>query len=107
MPAPPSSRLVQAGLVAWAAGRLEGQTMFRHKVPVPANRIIWRISAAQPAGVYVQTADPKRPRGPAAEHYGRGWQASTLELLDGIKVSEAPLDTLPGELIDEFVKPRR
>ena len=36
-----------------------------------------------------------------------GWLASSLELLGGVRVSEAPMDTLPGELIDEFYRLKR
>jgi hypothetical protein len=32
------------------------------------------------------------------------WLASSQELQDGVQVSEQPMDTLPGELLDEFFK---
>lgn len=32
------------------------------------------------------------------------WSASSQELQDGVQVSEQPMDTLPGELLDEFFR---
>ena len=59
--------------------------------------IVWRMSSAAPAGEYLDPTDHARePAEPG------GVSESSLELLDGVRVSEAPMDTLPGELIDEF-----
>lgn len=35
---------------------------------------------------------------------GNGWLASSIELKRGLDVSEQPMDTLPGELVDEFFR---
>lgn len=35
-----------------------------------------------------------------------GWLASSFDLMRGLRVSEAPLDTLPGELQDAFAPKR-
>ena len=39
-----------------------------------------------------------------SEDASRVWSASSLELRHGVQVSEQPMDTLPGELLDEFFK---
>ncbi len=75
-------------------------------------KLVWRISANAPMGEYV---DPKQlaaaPPQPApktkVDPRENGWLASSLELLGGVRVSEAPLDTLPGELIEEFMNSKR
>ena len=73
-------------------------------------KLVWRITAQAPHGEYVDPAQaaaasaaPKATVDPREN----GWLASSLELLGGVRVSEAPMDTLPGELIDEFMNPRR
>jgi hypothetical protein len=73
-------------------------------------KLVWRITANAPQGEYV---DPKHPVAAptmaksAVDPRENGWLASSLELLGGVRVSEAPMDTLPGELIDEFMNPKR
>jgi len=79
----------------------------RRKSQEEVRRIVWRMSAIHPEGVYIDLAEP--PPEPdelieSAEVTDRGWQASSRELREGLRVSEAPMDTLPGELIDEFMK---
>lgn len=39
-----------------------------------------------------------------ADDASRAWSASSQELRQGVQVSEQPMDTLPGELLDEFFK---
>ncbi len=81
--------------------------MSRRKSQKAVKKIVWRISANHPTGVYVDLADsPNESSKPpeSVEIRDRGWQASSLELREGLGVSEAPMDTLPGELIDEFMK---
>jgi hypothetical protein len=75
-------------------------------------KLVWRITANAPHGEYV---DPKQAAAAASTPVEKatvdprenGWLASSLELLGGVRVSEAPMDTLPGELIDEFMNSRR
>lgn len=80
----------------------------KHK-PVPVKKIIWRMSGNSPLGEYVTGAgeltsgDSTLP-GAAAPASQSSWRLSSVELLDGLQVSEQPLDTLPGELLDEFFK---
>lgn len=35
--------------------------------------------------------------------HDRWWQMSSFDLLRGLEVSEAPMDTLPGDLVDDFL----
>jgi hypothetical protein len=71
-------------------------------------KLVWRVTANAPMGEYVDpkqaiSSSPKESVDPREN----GWLASSLELLGGVRVSEAPMDTLPGELIDEFMKLKR
>ncbi len=80
----------------------------KHK-PAPVKKIIWRMSGNSPLGEYVSgtgevtAGDGSTPAGvtPGSQS---SWRLSSVELLDGLQVSEQPLDTLPGELLDEFFK---
>lgn len=89
----------------------QGSSMVRQKGKVVPSKVVWRISAAAPMGEFVDLAEvarartEKRPAKPAPEP--REPDFSSLDLLNGAGVSETPMDTLPGELIDEFFKPRR
>ena len=70
------------------------------------SKLVWRITANAPLGEYV---DPKQavshpPTTNPVDPRDHGWLASSLELLGGVRVSEAPMDTLPGDLIDQFFK---
>ena len=73
-------------------------------------KLVWRVTANAPMGEYV---DPRQAvSNPAAtkesvDPRDNGWLASSLELLGGGRVSEAPMDTLPGDLIDEFNRLKR
>ncbi len=81
--------------------------MARRKDEKEPPRLVWRITADAPLGEYVDpavAARPKRPKTEGAEGRERSWLGSSLELLGGVKVSETPMETLPGELIDEFFK---
>lgn len=74
-------------------------------------KLVWRITANAPLGEYVdprQTiVSPSEPAKTKVDPRENGWLASSLELLGGVRVSEAPLDTLPGELIEEFMNSKR
>jgi hypothetical protein len=77
--------------------------MVRPKAQSAARKIVWRMDASAPQGTY-RTADDPQPTEEPAELREHGLLASSLELLGGVRVSETPMDTLPGELIDEFFK---
>lgn len=91
--------------------------MARVKSSKEPPKLVWRISANAPLGEFV---DPKqaakeaavaaatKPAPSARETREHGWLASSLELLGGVRVSETPMDTLPGDLIDQFMaKPKK
>ena len=71
------------------------------------SKLVWRITANAPMGEYV---DPKQaisnppPTTTTVDPRENGLLASSLELLGGVRISEAPMDTLPGDLVDQFFK---
>jgi hypothetical protein len=67
-------------------------------------KIVWRMSAAAPQGEIHEVAVEQQPPPRADAVHEHGWLASSLELLGGVRVSETPMDTLHGELIDAFLK---
>ena len=81
--------------------------MARRKDEKEPPRLVWRITADAPLGEYVDpkiAARQKRTNTAGDEARERSWLGSSLELLGGVRVSETPMETLPGELIDEFFK---
>jgi hypothetical protein len=74
---------------------------------VQVKKMIWRISVDSPLGGYV-SADEAGHSAAAATRAGAvpgsrtSWKVSSVELRDGLQVSEQPLDALPGELLDEL-----
>lgn len=84
--------------------------MTRRKDSKEPPKLVWRITADAPLGEYVdpRVAAVKKKNDKdkdAPEVREHGWLGSSLELLGGVRVSETPMDTLPGELVDEFMKP--
>ncbi len=65
-------------------------------------KVVWRVDADNPLGAFVPVNRPKDRAVPEAEPKECGWRESSLDLLNGVQVSETEMDTLPGELIDEF-----
>jgi hypothetical protein len=74
--------------------------------PVPVKKVIWRMSGNAPLGEYVTADESAAAPGTSAEAApdSSSWRLSSVELQDGILITEQPLDTLPGELLDEFFK---
>ncbi len=74
-------------------------------------KLVWRVTANAPMGEYVDPRhavnSPPVPKDKPVDPRDNGWLASSLELLGGVRISEAPMDTLPGELIDEFNRLKR
>ena len=75
--------------------------MVRRKDTNETDTIVWRVSSAAPAGEYLDPTDHAREPAEPDEV-----SESSLELRNGVRVSETPMDTLPGELIDEFFEER-
>ena len=67
-------------------------------------RIVWRMNAAAPQGEFHDVTIERQQPPQADIVHEHGWLASSLELLGGVRISETPMDTLPGELIDAFLK---
>ncbi len=65
------------------------------------------MSATTLAGEFVSPSEPRATRPNLTEVGERGFRASSWDLLGGADVFETEMDTLPGELIDEFSKPVR
>lgn len=84
-------------------------------VRLPANKqqpakLVWRVTPDAPMGEYIdakQAATKVAGAHPPVDPRENGLLASSIELLRGVRISEAPMDTLPGELIDEFMKLKR
>lgn len=74
------------------------------------HRRVWRVSANAPLGQVIEiTSDPNEHAARRAEAANTselresGWRQSSLELSDGLEVSENQ-DTVPAELWDELFK---
>jgi hypothetical protein len=80
--------------------------MFRRRATNVVHKIVWRMTSANPAGEYIDLARLCREREQrariATEAIERNWLASSFDLQQGVRVSETPMETLPGDLIDEF-----
>jgi hypothetical protein len=74
-------------------------------------KLVWRVTASAPMGEYVDpkqaVSNPPGSKPAPVDPRDNGWLASSLELLGGVRISEAPMDTLPGDLIDEFYRLKR
>lgn len=60
-----------------------------------------RRVANEPREVYREAVPPTAPA-ENVEDLSFGWHASSLDLKLGCQVSEEPVDSLPGELIDSL-----
>jgi hypothetical protein len=85
--------------------------MFLRKLDKVGKRLVWRMSTAHPAGVYVTFTGSEPPAAPPAapaaqtapaEPYERGFRRSAFELSSGAEVIETAMDALPGEFADQF-----
>lgn len=83
------------------------RNMFERKAVKKVNRMVWRISTSNPAGEFVPSGGRQVKRTEPAELHESGFRASSIELSNGSVMSEAEMDTLPGELVDAFLKVSR
>jgi hypothetical protein len=81
--------------------------MFERKPVKKMPRVVWRMSTKNPAGEFVSTSGRHPSSADPDEVHERGVHASSLDLSTGSDVMETDLDTLPGELVDEFLKASR
>lgn len=80
--------------------------MFLRKLGKVGKRLVWRMSSAHPAGVYLTSTGSEPPSAVAPEAYERGFRGSAYELSSGAEVTETTMDALPGEVIDQFPRAR-
>jgi len=78
--------------------------MFDRKAVEKVKRVVWPMSATNPAGEFVLHCEPQSKRPDPEDVHERGVHASSLDLSTGSDVTETDMDTLPGELVDEFLK---
>ncbi len=82
--------------------------MNQRKGFVKESKLVWRISASDPMGRWVDTGAPPPPAPPKIAQpevsYG-SWVTSSYDLLDGTDVVENT-DTVPGDLLDELFAQR-
>lgn len=80
--------------------------MGQHKSARAVRRRVWRVSEAAPLGefVYPDELVPQRPVTTDGEPVDPGWRMSSFELTQGLEVSEAPADTVPGDVFDELFR---
>jgi hypothetical protein len=81
--------------------------MIRRKVDVPTDKIVWRMTAADPVAVDIDLTQPVSDAKTAIDRPDRGWLESSHDLLRGLRVHETPMDTLSDDLIEAFTKTRR
>jgi hypothetical protein len=79
---------------------------FRHSLPRPAKKLIWRISEDMPLGDWVDSTSTPAPitKTEPPEEPTDSWASSSFDLLHGVDVSENE-DTVPSELLDELFQP--
>ncbi len=84
--------------------RREAADMSERKLVKKVQRVVWRISAEVPAGEFVLISSRAPGCAGQADPSHAGFLASSLDLANGSVVTEADLDTLPGALVDAFLK---
>lgn len=81
--------------------------MNSRKPTMKPKRLVWRISEAAPLGEWVDPSVPeRRPASDNPPDTAAGTWVSSYDLLEGSSVIEA-VDTVPGELADEFFNPTK
>ena len=79
--------------------------VFSRKITKKIPHLIWRMTEANPAGGFVCPSTPATTHGGVHESHARGLRESSRDLSDGAEVTETDISTLPGDLMDEFLKP--
>ena len=86
--------------------------MIQRKDTSGGRRRVWRVTKAAPQGEYIDPDEvPREPphQLPPTDPFEQpepGWLMSSFELAHGLDVHEDP-DTVPGDLLDEFLKRRQ
>jgi hypothetical protein len=86
--------------------------MIQRKDSSAGRRRVWRVTKDAPLGEYVDPDEVRRepqhqlPPNDPFEQPEPGWLMSSFELAHGLEVHEHA-DTVPGELLDEFLRRRQ
>lgn len=80
--------------------------MFRRKLEVPTNKIVWRMTAADPFGIDIDLSELSSEAKAPLEMPDRGWLESSRELQQGLRVREMPMEALPRDLIEALLSHR-
>lgn len=79
--------------------------MVQRKSASAVRRRVWRVSEAAPLGEFVYPDElAARSATSNSEPVDPGWRMSSFELTHGLEVSEAPADTVPGDVFDELFR---
>lgn len=78
-------------------------SMFRRKVDLQASGMGRAVLAAESLVVDIDLSKPLAETMAPRAISDRGWLESSRDLLRGLYVAETPMDTLPSDLIDEFL----
>ncbi len=81
--------------------------MFQRKAAEVPTRRVWRMSATNPAGEFVEASKPRTRNADPGEVHDGGFRSSSFDLARGSDVAEADWNTLPGELAELFTEPGR
>jgi hypothetical protein len=65
------------------------------------------MNAQHPAGAFLDPNETVAPTARQPDASPKDWLDSSLALLEGLQVSEVPLDSVSNELFDEFRMGRR
>jgi hypothetical protein len=80
--------------------------MFRRKIEVPTNKVVWRVTAADPVGVDIDLSELTSEAKALLEMPDRGWLESSRDLQQGLRVREMPMEALPRDLIKALLSQR-
>lgn len=62
------------------------------------------MTETNPAGEFVCPSKQATTRGDVHQSHASGLRESSRDLSDGAEVTETDISTLPGDLMDEFLK---
>lgn len=81
--------------------------MLRRQADVRANRIVWRMTAADSVSIDIDLTAPMSETDAPLDGPDHGWLVSSYELRHGLDVCEWPMDKLPDDLFMAFAESRR
>lgn len=80
--------------------------MIRRRLNIPL-KTVWRMTAVDPVAVDIDLTEPRSDTLAALGRTDGGWQESSRDLLQGLRVRETPMDALPQELLEAFTRSKR